>query len=740
MTFLNSLSADTVALAIAATTVVIISFVLSILSVVFTIERRKLPQAVRNGSLEIQVASKQAHLDDLNRQIVETRRNLTESAEAEAEAGHWHNVVDGLKAEYAGLAEQRREIEAERQSYRDAVEARGAAEKELGDTLVDLELKQAELERLAQQIDQAEAKLGAGQEELEQRLRTLAAECDTRAMEARALDERLATVRAEWETLHQQVSDAEAALSRLAVERAELQRALEEGEAQLVQLQRQIEYQERLADETGRLRQELAAIQQEHEHARADVEALKQQRIKLDDDVAAQADRHTRLHAQCEILDDRRAHLQEQCEALAAQTGGLPGGNPGGHPAGGDDPEAALADLRRVPECLNRTDWRDEIPVSEDESAMLDRLALCLKDAKLEFPRRTLNAFHTSLKTAVISPLAVLAGISGTGKSQMPRYYAEVMGIHFLKIPVQPRWDSPQDLFGFYNYLEQRYKATDLARAMVHLDRFNWPEDSGAYGDRMLMVLLDEMNLARIEYYFSEFLSRLEGRPIDDDKADAGARSHSEMLIDIQRTEKGVHKVYPVQNVLFVGTMNEDESTLSLSDKVLDRANILRFGKPKDLQTAIPDHQEIERATGYLSRQRWAGWRRLYETSRSISSDQKSTAEGIVKAMNDALDLMHRPFAHRMNQAILHYVVNYPQRDQDFLRHALADQMELRILPKLRGVDASAGHPRDGLQQLEEIARKNLNDRELAAAIHTAIEEADGGDGMFTWRGLSRTE
>jgi hypothetical protein len=55
-----------------------------------------------------------------------------------------------------------------------------------------------------------------------------------------------------------------------------------------------------------------------------------------------------------------------------------------------------------------------------------------------------------------------LAGVSGTGKSLLPRRYAEAMG--FLQIAVEPRWDSPQDLLGFYNYIEKNYRATDLAR------------------------------------------------------------------------------------------------------------------------------------------------------------------------------------------------------------------------------------------------------------------------------------
>ena len=76
------------------------------------------------------------------------------------------------------------------------------------------------------------------------------------------------------------------------------------------------------------------------------------------------------------------------------------------------------------------------------------------------------------------------------------------MGMHRLVMAVQPRWDSPQDMFGFYNYLEKKYKATDLSRSLVRMDPYNFNGNDFAMPDcnwaknRMLLVLIDEMNLA----------------------------------------------------------------------------------------------------------------------------------------------------------------------------------------------------------------------------------------------------
>jgi hypothetical protein len=145
--------------------------------------------------------------------------------------------------------------------------------------------------------------------------------------------------------------------------------------------------------------------------------------------------------------------------------------------------------------------------------------------------------------------LTILSGVSGTGKSLLPRRYAEAMGMHFLPIAVEPRWDSPQDLLGFYNYIEKRYRATELARALIQMDPYDTSELSkGRTDDHMLLVLLDEMNLARVEYYFSEFLVRLEARPRYEDADQKQRRRDGELLIDIRSQVRAARSVFPGHN------------------------------------------------------------------------------------------------------------------------------------------------------------------------------------------------
>ncbi len=368
------------------------------------------------------------------------------------------------------------------------------------------------------------------------------------------------------------------------------------------------------------------------------------------------------------------------------------------------------------------------------EATAIQEVAALLERKGLRFHPRVLHAFHTSLKVQGESPLLVLAGISGTGKSLLPQCYAEAIGIHCHVVPVQPRWDGPQDLLGFYHHLERRYKATPLTHALVQFDRFR-PIDGYAendLSDRMLMVVLDEMNLARVEYYFSEFLSRLETRR-DVDLATEAGRARAAIPIELGG-RGGSSRSYPLivdRNVMFVGTINEDESTQTLSDKVVDRANVLRFGRP--LRLAAPAPEDTGRPPlepGHLLWKTWQQWLQAADTL--TASDEDRIAKTAAQA-NDALGRIGRAFGHRTFRAMQAYAQQYPRSENpNGLQFALADQIEQRVLPKLRGIDPSENAARDCINQVLEIV-EGLGDTEL----YKAIEEARQGH-SFWWQGLDR--
>jgi len=367
--------------------------------------------------------------------------------------------------------------------------------------------------------------------------------------------------------------------------------------------------------------------------------------------------------------------------------------------------------------------------VKADERKLFEAFIKHVSDNGYQFHNRTLWAFHASLKTADISPLVVLAGISGTGKSQLPRLYAEAMGMHFLNVAVQPRWDSPQDLFGFYNYMEHTYKATELARALRQMDEANWPDEQqdGMIQKGMLLVLLDEMNLARVEYYFSELLSKLEMRNAVGDDLHRRKLAEIEIEVGPLNENAAVRRLYVGSNVLFVGTMNEDETTQALSDKVLDRSNVLRFGKPATLKPEKPSRHNP--SNSFLLFNDWKSW-----IKDELSQQEKSKFEKICINLNTELSKIHRPFGHRVYQAMYRYIANYPQwGSTNWFNYAMADQLEQKIIPRLRGLSRDTDERMS--EVLVEISRTidQLEDKELQEAFSEASEHP-----VFHWTGVNR--
>ncbi len=160
------------------------------------------------------------------------------------------------------------------------------------------------------------------------------------------------------------------------------------------------------------------------------------------------------------------------------------------------------------------------------------------------------------------SRLIILEGLSGTGKSMLPRMFKEFTGSDTLFTPVQPTWRDKTDVLGFYSEFTGTFKAT------VFLEKLY----AASYSDKVNMFILDEMNLSRIEYYFADFLSVLE-YPQEDWKIKAYIPFDDSKLPD--KLTDGFVTI--PSNTWFVGTANTDDSTYTITDKVCDRAIILNF-------------------------------------------------------------------------------------------------------------------------------------------------------------------
>lgn len=375
------------------------------------------------------------------------------------------------------------------------------------------------------------------------------------------------------------------------------------------------------------------------------------------------------------------------------------------------------------------------------ETSFLGEFKSNLKKYNISFSDRVLYAFHTGLKAQDASPLVVLAGISGTGKSLLPSLYAKAIGMNFLSVAVQPRWDSPQDMFGFYNYMQGRYKATELSRMLWQYDIYNNEEARGEYNSEtklpMNLVLLDEMNLARIEYYFSDMLSKLESRRGRDAKDDDARRiSEIELECGSVSDPKAARRLYVNANTLFVGTMNEDETTQSLSDKVVDRSNVLRFGRPDKLEVK-PNIEGFITAYDHDHYVSFGNWNNL-KKGQELSMAHERRLNNIMENLNSLLENVGHPFAFRVWNSVKTYVSYYPgvaQGRDDAFNNAVADQIEMKILPKLNGIDKTSTETANTLRSISAQIR-NLHDSELEAALERVIDDKENA--FFQWKGVVR--
>ena len=181
-----------------------------------------------------------------------------------------------------------------------------------------------------------------------------------------------------------------------------------------------------------------------------------------------------------------------------------------------------------------------------------------------------------------ISRLVLLRGMSGTGKTSLAYVAGEFFGNPSTIVPIQPMWKERSDIIGYFNEFTKRFNETTLLCKLYE-----------AGGSKQLyMTVLDEVNIARIEYYFAEFLSLLE---IPDPKKRLLDVVSDSWDTDPKRLIDG--KLLLPENMWFIGTANNDDSTFAISDKVYDRAAVLdldRKCKPFTAPDTPPVHISYE--------------------------------------------------------------------------------------------------------------------------------------------------
>ena len=297
----------------------------------------------------------------------------------------------------------------------------------------------------------------------------------------------------------------------------------------------------------------------------------------------------------------------------------------------------------------------------------------------------------------LVSPLVIMTGMSGTGKSRLPRLFAEFIGASFAPIPVKPQWDDNSDLFGYTSNLNQGVFVKGQVTGAL--------EAAAADASTPSFVLLDEMNLAAVEHYFSDFLSVIETRrrsgdaiitdalPIDLPQAAAGQEDNYAAL----------RSLYLPHNVRVVGTANMDETTRNFSPKVLDRAFSIEFNEV-DL-TAFPA-EENGSVPAEAFRQ-LAG--RLVDPTNpvTVAEGYKKEPElfddvaGLIEEVRTILEPARLSFGYRPRDATCLYMWHWKKDKLETLlphKTALDYCILQKVLPKVYG---QGERLRDALENLE---------------------------------------
>lgn len=310
-------------------------------------------------------------------------------------------------------------------------------------------------------------------------------------------------------------------------------------------------------------------------------------------------------------------------------------------------------------EDVNKSSKRNSVLINRENK--IDMLAIhqYIYTKGLNYSLSTLSNFYLSLRS---KPFTILAGISGTGKSKLVRLFAEAIGADFTLIPVKPDWADATDLLG-YRDLNQNYHMGKLIEVI---------ERAQNDLDKPYIICLDEMNLARIEYYFSDFLSLIESR-----------RWNGERIITDHFSGQDVEHYSIPENVYIVGTVNMDETTFQFSKKVLDRANTIELSEVNLAYDFEAEDEEVEEAISLHNEALRSQYLLLRECK--AYKELATRVIGELIKINEILMPCGLEFAYRVRDEIVFYMVYNEEYKLLSEEEAFDFEILQKILPRING-------------------------------------------------------
>ena len=335
-----------------------------------------------------------------------------------------------------------------------------------------------------------------------------------------------------------------------------------------------------------------------------------------------------------------------------------------------------------------------------------------------------------SEKNALFKPFLILAGISGTGKTRFVRQQAERTGLdNYCLVSVRPDWHEPSDLLGYISHLgsQPKYITTDVLRFIVqawkHISDSGFDLKTGKVSEEQLneiqpyWLCLDEMNLAPVEQYFSDYLSILETRQWNGEVYQCDPLLKASALENIQPTDLGLGEgdilwehfkengISIPFNLIVAGTVNMDETTHGFSRKVLDRALSLDFNEfyPNDFNAYFSPNAQNKTFTYPI----------YSDASLSLNLDSPFVKESceFLSEVNSVLKNSPFELAYRaLNELLLSVKCINPKNEID-LQSVWDDFLMMKVLPRIEGDSEKLDF--DGeeslLTNLEAIMREQLS-------------------------------
>lgn len=273
--------------------------------------------------------------------------------------------------------------------------------------------------------------------------------------------------------------------------------------------------------------------------------------------------------------------------------------------------------------------------------------------------------FYLSLKS---KPFVILAGTSGTGKTKLVKLFAEAIGANYKLVSVRPDWSDSSDLFGHVNL-----KNEFVPGAIIDYVKRAELDSGNPY-----FLCLDEMNLARVEYYLSDFLSIIETR-----HRSGNGIVTDEIILD-KVAEKKYGKVILPDNLYVIGTVNMDETTFPFSKKVLDRANTIEFSYV-DL---VPDFEEEHDSIDPVSQKNDFLVTEYITLKADTDGKDRELIVKICEELQDINMILQKANAHvgyRVRDEIVFYMLN--NNNVELLNYEEAFDFEImqKILPRIQG-------------------------------------------------------